>query len=122
MLNETIQAGHKFCEKIGGHFVHPYDDMDIMVGQASIGIEIFAQLNKKNLVPDAIVVGVGGGGCAGGIAIAMKMMLPNVKIFCVESENADKLNLSFKLNRHFHFKQVDNFAEGTAMNGVGEIN
>jgi len=43
-------------------------------------MEITLQLLKKNITPDVVVLGVGGGGCACGVSLAMKMALPNIKI------------------------------------------
>lgn len=60
--------------------MHPYDDKDIIIGQSSLGMEIAIQMAKKNMRPDVIVLGVGGGGCACGVSLAMKMVYDNVKI------------------------------------------
>mmetsp|Transcript_112971 Transcript_112971/g.243359 ORF Transcript_112971/g.243359 Transcript_112971/m.243359 type:complete len:118 (-) Transcript_112971:515-868(-) len=96
--------------------------MEVITGQSSLGIEIQNQMKQLGVTTDVIVLGVGGGGCCCGVTTSSKMMLPDVEVFGVEPENADKLNMSFKLDRHFIFSKVDTFADGTAMKGVGVNN
>lgn len=102
--------------------MHPFDDIEIIVGQTTLAVEIVKQLGRKGVVPDIVIAGIGGGGCTSGISTGLKMMNPNTKIIGVEPENADKLNMSFKLGRHFTFKKIDTFADGTALRSVGKIN
>lgn len=123
ILNDCITEAQTFTKtQKNAFFVHPFDDEDIVEGQSTMGIEIGMQCSKKGIKPDICIVGVGGGGCSGGVSIVMKMLYPDIKIYGVEPENADKLNLSFKLNRLFSLKNVDTFADGTAMRSVGTFN
>ena len=72
-------------------FIPPYDDPYVIAGQGTIGAEIMRQLStveKDNL--EAIFVAIGGGGLAAGIAVYIKTLMPNVKVFGVEPTGASQ--------------------------------
>ncbi|HWT24993.1 MAG TPA: threonine ammonia-lyase [Solirubrobacteraceae bacterium] len=79
-LDECIALATKHAESSGAAFVHPYDDPDIVAGQGSLGLELLED------VPDLarVVVPVGGGGLAAGIAIAVKSARPEVEVVGVQ--------------------------------------
>ena len=70
-------------------FVHPYDDLDVIAGQGTIGIEIINQIESK---PDYIFVPVGGGGLLAGISVYVKKVSPKTKIIAVEPEDSPVLS------------------------------
>ena len=79
-LDECIAMAREQAETAGSAFVHPYDDPDIVAGQGSLGLELVED------VPDLarVVVPVGGGGLAAGIAIAVKSARPEVEVIGVQ--------------------------------------
>ena len=90
-LQPTIAAAFaeiKRYESEGMVFVHPFDDPLVMAGQGTVGLEIMEDL------PDAtdIVVSIGGGGLAGGVATAVKALKPKVRIWGVETVGADAMS------------------------------
>ncbi len=74
-------------EERGWIFIHPYDDPLVMAGQGTIGLEILEDLPE---VTD-VIVSIGGGGLASGVAIAMKGRKPDVRIWGVETLGADSM-------------------------------
>ena len=80
---ECVELARERAEQAGFAFVHPYDDLDVIAGQAGLGLELLAD------VPDLarVVLPVGGGGLASGVAVAVKQERPEVEIVgvCVES-------------------------------------
>jgi len=68
-------------------YIHPFDDPLVIAGQGTIGLEIFADL------PDVsdVIVSIGGGGLAGGVATALKAIKPEVRIWGVETAGADSM-------------------------------
>jgi threonine dehydratase len=74
-----------------GTFVHPFEDDEFIAGNASAGLEILEDLPEVN----AVVAGFGGGGLSCGIAAAMKLRRPSVKVFAAEPETASPLARSF---------------------------
>lgn len=84
---EDVLAANNGC-----HFVHPFDDEDVIAGQGTLGIELMEQtLNEL----DAVVIPVGGGGLASGVALAVKTIKPSIAVFVAEPEGADDTYRSF---------------------------
>jgi len=74
-------------ESEGWTYIHPFDDPQVIAGQGTIGLEIFEDLPE---VTD-VVVSIGGGGLAGGIATALKALKPDVRVWGVETEGAESM-------------------------------
>ncbi|KFQ83759.1 Serine racemase, partial [Phoenicopterus ruber ruber] len=72
-------------ERNGGVMVHPNQELAVMAGQGTIALEVLEQAPEIN----AVVVPVGGGGMIAGIAVAIKALRPDVKVFAAEPRNAD---------------------------------
>lgn len=75
----------KTVEKTGGIMVHPNQDPAVIAGQGTIGLEVLQQVPAV----EALVVPVGGGGMLAGIAVAVKTIKPDVRIYAAEPLNAD---------------------------------
>ena len=74
-------------EAAGWAYIHPFDDPLVIAGQGTIGLEIFEDLPE---VTD-VVLSIGGGGLAAGVAIAIKTLKPSVRIWGVETAGADSM-------------------------------
>ncbi|MBL8393153.1 MAG: threonine ammonia-lyase [Candidatus Accumulibacter sp.] len=81
-LEEAKLVAERLGDERGLDFVHPYDDWEVIAGQASIGLEIMETLPAANL----IVVPLGGGGLISGVALAIKLQHPAVRIVGVQTE------------------------------------
>ena len=79
-LEESIEKAQEIA-RTGRLFIHPYDDEEVIAGQGTIALEIFADLPDA----DMIVVPVGGGGLIAGIATAAKEQNPDIKIIGVQA-------------------------------------
>ena len=77
---------------MGATFIHPFEDEDVIAGQGTIGLEILDQLPD----PDMVLVPIGGGGLAAGVAFAVKSLKPDVKVIGVQAQNASAFAESFK--------------------------
>jgi threonine dehydratase len=84
---DRAEKAKEICEAEGMTLVHPYDDPMIIAGQGTVGLEIAEDLPDVEMV----VVPVGGGGLSAGVATAMKLMVPGVKVVGVEPVSAPKL-------------------------------
>lgn len=115
--DDACTHAKEIAKEKGMTFVHPYDDPEVIAGQATVGMEILRQHTAKI---DCIFVPVGGGGLIAGIAAYVKFVHPETKIIGVEPDDADSLNHSLKANKRISIKQVGLFADGVAVKQVGE--
>lgn len=98
-------------------FVHPFDDPDIVAGQGTVGLEILEEADE----PDAVVVPVGGGGLVAGVAAALKLSRPGVKVYGVEPEGAAVMRDSLDAGEPVEMESVDTVADGLASPMAGEL-
>ena len=103
-------------EETGMTFIHPYDDDLVIAGQGSIGLEILEQLPDV----EAVIVPIGGGGLISGVAIAMKSLRPDIKVYGVQSAGAASMFNAFKAKSYQTLDSVSTFADGIAVKTPGE--
>ncbi|GAA0077890.1 threonine ammonia-lyase [Clostridium sp. CTA-5] len=96
-------------------FIHPFDDLDIATGQASIAMEILKELPTV----DVILVPIGGGGLAAGVSTLVKLLNPNIKVIGVEPAGANCMQESLKSGHVVTLPSVDTIADGTAVKTPG---
>ncbi|MGH9416441.1 MAG: threonine ammonia-lyase [Terriglobales bacterium] len=90
----------------GWAMVHPFDDLEVIAGQATLGLEILAELPA---VTD-IVVSIGGGGLATGVAAAVKPQRPGVRLWGVETEGADAMARALAAGRPVRLEAITSIA------------
>ena len=98
-------------------YVHPYDDPDVIAGQATVGVEILRQHTGKL---DAIFVAVGGGGLIAGVGAVVKSLRPEVKVIAVEPEDSAAMTESLRRGERVTLERVGRFADGVAVRCPGE--
>jgi threonine dehydratase len=100
----------KLHDETGAHFLHPYDDDDMITGHGSVGLEILED------VPDAdvIVVGIGGGGLISGVAVAAAAKRKGIRIVGVEPEGAPTMRRALDAGRPVALEQIKTIADGLA--------
>ncbi|WP_127942744.1 pyridoxal-phosphate dependent enzyme [Mycoplasma sp. ATU-Cv-703] len=91
--------------------IHPFDDLKVIQGQATIGLEIAQEL----LQIDYCLIPVGGGGLASGIASYLKQVSPRTKIVGVEAENVNSLNQALQVGKPVSVRPLPSLAEGIAV-------
>ncbi len=96
--------------------VHPFDDPLIIAGAATLGIEILEDVPQ----PDLVLVSIGGGGLASGVATAIKLRHPSTKVVGVEPEGAAVMTKSLKLGKPATLDKVETIADGLAAPFAGE--
>lgn len=104
-------------EEQGYTFIHPFDDAAVIAGQGTVALEIEDQLPDL----DAIVIPIGGGGLASGIAYTMKAINPRVKIYGVEASGAPSMLNSIRGGRIEELPSVSTIADGIAVKKPGRI-
>ena len=127
-FTEVILAGDSYSdaqsealrlrEALGATFVHPFDDLDVIAGQATIALEILAQ-HPGPL--HAVFVPIGGGGLIAGIASVIKARRPDVRVIGVQASDADSMARSLDASTRIALDEVGLFADGTAVKQVGAL-
>lgn len=118
-FDEAYNYAIQLSNKKDYTFIHPFDDLDVIAGQGTIGMEICNQWNFNQNKLDAIFIPVGGGGMISGIGYYLKTLYPDVKIIGIEPFNANALYKSLHYNKLIELDHVDTFADGVAVKKVG---
>ncbi|HEY2865769.1 MAG TPA: threonine/serine dehydratase [Pyrinomonadaceae bacterium] len=103
-------------ESEGMTFIHPFDDEVVMAGQGTLGLEIVEDLSE---VTD-IVVSIGGGGLAGGVATAVKSVNSSVRIWGVETEGADAMYQAIEAGHPVRLDAITSIAKTLGAPAVSE--
>ncbi|PDT55090.1 MULTISPECIES: threonine ammonia-lyase [Sinorhizobium] len=121
IFDQCYQAARDHVEAIAGVMVPPFDHADIIEGQATVAAEIVEQL-PEGLLPDLVVLPVGGGGLAAGVTGYFRdALMPDRFMFC-EPEGAPSLRRSLEAGSVVTLDQVDNFVDGAAVGRIGDLN
>ncbi|MEG1608460.1 MAG: threonine/serine dehydratase, partial [Clostridia bacterium] len=117
VYDDAFAKAMQLKEEKGYTFVHPFDDVDVIAGQGTIGLEILEQLPNV----DAIVVPIGGGGLISGVAFAAKSLKPSIKIYGVQASGAPSMFNSVRDKRVEKLDSVATIADGIAVKQPGEL-
>ena len=113
--DEAYQKARELETRHGYVFIHPFDDLDVIVGQGTVALEILDEFPDV----DTIIVPIGGGGLISGIAFAAKILKPSIRIIGVEPEGASAMHQSLAKNRLITLEKVDTMADGVAVKKPG---
>lgn len=103
-------------KEVGATFIHPFDDPMVIAGQGTIGLEIMDDLPDVS----AIVVPIGGGGLAAGVATAVKLLHPNVRVIGVQASGAAGMKASMDAGHVVTIETAKTIADGIAVKTPGE--
>ena len=96
-------------------FVHPFDNENVIAGQGTIGLEILDQMADV----DAVIVPIGGGGLISGVAFAIKLLNPNIKVYGVQASGAPSMYESIHNDKITCLDSVSTIADGIAVKEPG---
>lgn len=116
--DDCYEAAQSFVSKTGKTFIHPFDDEDVIAGQATMALEILEQAKSPI---DYIIVPIGGGGLISGIINVFKHRSPNTKIIGVEPNGAPSMHTSLQQGKRVTLDTLDVFVDGAAVKTIGEI-
>jgi threonine dehydratase len=117
-FDEAYKAAMAYCKENKMDFVHPFDDMKIIAGQATVGLEIIAQIDEKI---DILFAPLGGGGLLSGVSSVFKEVSPDTKIIAVEPENAASMKEAVENGSPITLTKIDTFVDGAAVKRVGDF-
>ena len=107
----------EICREEGAAFLHPYNDLEVIAGQGTLGLEILGDLPSV----DVVIVPAGGGGLLAGVAAAIKQVNPRVQVYGVQAEGADAIARSFREGKLVTTESASTIADGIAVKAPGDI-
>ncbi len=114
-FDEAKAAAIEHVEKTGAIFIPPFDDDLVIAGQGTIGLEVLEDVAGV----DTVIVPVGGGGLIAGVALAIKLKRPDIRVIGVEAEGAAAMKNSVDLGEVVPFDNVHTIADGIAVKTPG---
>ena len=117
-FDDSQLAADKFCKSGKSTFVHPFNDLDVIAGQGTVGLEILNDIAKE---VDYLFLPVGGGGLASGVSSVFKSLSPKTYIMGVEPKGAPSLTVSLKNKRNTTLEHIEKFVDGAAVKRMGDL-
>ena len=117
-FDETLRAAQAFTAQTGAFFLPPFDDPDVIEGQATSALEVLEELPA----PDLLVIPVGGGGLASGMVQVADALAPATAVRLVEPRGGPSLKRALEAGELVTLPQVDNFVDGAAVARIGDLN
>ena len=114
---DALAAAEERGREAGLNLVHPFEDLDVIAGQGTVGLELLEDVEDLA----AVVVPIGGGGLASGIAIAVKEHRPAVKVIGVQAEACAPVPLSLRAGEPVHAPRALTIADGIAVKQPGAL-
>lgn len=122
LVGDSYSDAADFCADVarttGAVSIPPFDDIDVIAGQATVGLEILRQAPRDL---GSVFVPIGGGGLISGIAAIVKELRPDVRIVGVQSEDSVAMKRSIAEGARVRLDRVGIFADGVAVKQVGEL-
>lgn len=116
-FDDCAFAAKAYTEQNGLTFIPPFDDYKIIEGQATVGVEILADLSTI----DYVFAPVGGGGLCAGVGSYFKTFSPQTKIIGIEPEGAPSMKTALEAGHPVTVENIDRFVDGAAVKRVGNI-
>lgn len=117
-FDDTLAAAQAYCTEAGGHFLAPFNDADVIEGQASVAVEMLDQMPEP---PDLVVLPVGGGGLAAGVRRTLADRAPDVALRFVEPKGGPSLRSALAVGHPISLSAVDSFVDGASVARVGDL-
>lgn len=118
-FDQTLAAAQVFCAEKAAHFLAPFDDEDVILGQASVGVEILAQLESP---PDLVILPVGGGGLAAGVTRFLRENAASTAFVFVEPAGGVSLAAAIAAGHPVTLPRLNSFVDGAAVARIGARN
>lgn len=116
--DDAFYAAMEFVQTHDCTFVHPFDDLQVMEGQGTVGLEIF---RDSNVQIDYLLMAIGGGGLAAGVSTVFKQLSPRTKLIGVEPLGSPSMKVSIDEGHVVALDQIDKFVDGAAVKRPGDI-
>jgi threonine dehydratase len=118
-FDQTLHAAQDHCKQVGAHFLSPFDDPDVIEGQASAAVEMVAQMGQA---PDIVVLPVGGGGLASGVTGYLRAIGAGTQFHFVEPLGGASLMAALQAKGPIRLARINTFVDGAAVAQLGVNN
>jgi len=119
-FDETLRAAQTYCTRERGHFLAPFDDEEVIEGQATVAAEIVTQLRGER--PDMMLLPVGGGGLSSGMVRYFGDLGQTVDFRFIEPLGAMSLQAALQAGEPVTLNRIDSFVDGAAVARIGARN
>ena len=116
--DEANEKARQLVEERGYTYIHPFDDIELIQGQGTVGLEIHQDWPEV----DVAVVPIGGGGLISGVALALKSFNPKIRVIGVESSGAPAMKRSVEAGHLVTLDRVDCIIDGLRVKRAGVKN
>ena len=116
--DDAYHAAMQYQASHEATFVHPFDDVQVMEGQGTVGLEIFKDADFKI---DYLLMAIGGGGLASGVSTVFKQLSPKTKLIGVEPLGSPTMQRAIEENHVLTLDKIDKFVDGAAVRRAGDI-
>ena len=116
--DDAYLAAREFEQMNGATFVHPFDDLGVIEGQATVGLEILEDADFKI---NYLLFAIGGGGLASGVGTVFKQLSPQTKLIGVEPAGSPSMKVALERGEVVTLDHIDKFVDGAAVRRVGEL-
>ena len=116
-FDQTLAASQRFCAEKGAHFLSPFDDDDVIEGQASVAVEMLEQLGRA---PDLVILPVGGGGLSAGVTQFLRIEAPQTEFRFVEPVGGASLTAAISAHEPVKLRSINSFVDGAAVARLGD--
>ncbi|MCH2223854.1 MAG: threonine ammonia-lyase IlvA [Crocinitomicaceae bacterium] len=118
-FDDASQSAIAYCNNHNMSFVHPFNDIKVIEGQATIALEI---LEESKAPIDYLFLPVGGGGVSAGISSIFKELSASTKVIGVEPQGAPSMSTSIKNGVNTKIEDINKFVDGASVQKVGDLN
>ncbi|MEZ0540633.1 threonine ammonia-lyase [Fibrella arboris] len=115
--DDAFHAATEYVQTHDSTFVHPFDDVLVMEGQGTVGLEIFKDSNFKI---DYLLMAIGGGGLASGVSTVFRQLSPKTKLIGVEPLGSPSMKIAIEEGHVVTLDHIDKFVDGAAVKRVGD--
>ncbi len=115
-MHDLLPKVQQLQREEGLTFIHPFDDLALIAGHGTLGLELL----EDGPAPDLVIVPVGGGGLLSGVAAALKQKRPATRVVGVEPEGAAAMTRSLETGKPERIEEVRTLADGLAAPFAGE--
>jgi len=116
-FDQTLAAAQAYCAERQAHFLSPFDDPDVIEGQASVAVELLEQLGRA---PDLVILPVGGGGLASGVTGYLRETAPDTDFRFVEPLGGASLSAALQAGVPTKLPKINSFVDGAAVARIGD--